>query len=512
MTMLREEAYQAARLGHDIKAKVLKRKVDINLYRSAFPDFPFEFVYLGKRAVMSQRSEIVEIYNKRDFKLRPNGWKIFRFENGWLIESNTKKISMILRNDRRCPSLAYALYYEGIVYDCKENKVFAGDWQVMESDFERPEVIEECIHKTLRVHTSAESFPKHPDFKYCYVCKKEYHKLRFHPGYRELCESCGKFNILKRDTTANLDGLVAVVTGGRQKIGYKTALKLLRCGATVISTTRYPAAARYNYLLEPDHGQWIDRLTIIKCDFRNRDDLYNLIEELKQLKPHILINNACQTVRPTKKYHDSITGLESRLSNLIEGTKRLLITDIEQSKLDVAFMSRTEGLGIKLNEYNDVDEDVSIREESAWRKTLDNIETDEILEVMLINQFAPTLIIQKVQPFMRGPKFIINVTAIEGSFTKGKEGGHHVHTNMCKAALNMLTRTLVEENDPEQWIYAVDPGFVSGVNILTESFPLKGEDAAARILDPIVCYYNGSPLPRGPNAWLWKDYKIVTEI
>lgn len=61
---------------------------------------------------------------------------------------------------------------------------------------------------------------------------------------------------------ANMTGMVCIVTGGRTKIGFRTALKLLRCGATVIVTTRFPVNAAEVYSKENDSNQWIKRLQV----------------------------------------------------------------------------------------------------------------------------------------------------------------------------------------------------------------------------------------------------------
>ena len=52
----------------------------------------------------------------------------------------------------------------------------------------------------------------------------------------------------RRLQTADLTGCVCIVTGGRVRIGFEIVLKLLRAGAQVLTTTRFPAdaAARYH--------------------------------------------------------------------------------------------------------------------------------------------------------------------------------------------------------------------------------------------------------------------------
>ena len=72
----------------------------------------------------------------------------------------------------------------------------------------------------------------------CYICKTEYTKMHFF--YDALCMPCAEFNYEKRFQTADLSGTVALITGSRVKIGYQATLMLLRAGATVVATTRFP--------------------------------------------------------------------------------------------------------------------------------------------------------------------------------------------------------------------------------------------------------------------------------
>ena len=100
----------------------------------------------------------------------------------------------------------------------------------------------------------------------CYICKKEYRTI--HPFYDALCPSCGDFNLHKRNQTTSLEGRTALITGARVKIGYHAAIKLLRAGARVIVTTRFPKDAADRYMREPDFAAWKDRLDIYGLDLR----------------------------------------------------------------------------------------------------------------------------------------------------------------------------------------------------------------------------------------------------
>ena len=133
--------------------------------------------------------------------------------------------------------------------------------------------------------------------KKCYVCKAEYRLV--HSFYDALCPPCAELNYEKRFQTADLRGRVALVTGARVKIGYQAALKLLRAGARVVATTRFPHDAARRYATEPDFPDWQDRLQVHGLDLRHSPSVEIfcslLGRDLGRLD--LLVNNACQTVR-----------------------------------------------------------------------------------------------------------------------------------------------------------------------------------------------------------------------
>ena len=144
-----------------------------------------------------------------------------------------------------------------------------------------------------------------PQLRSCYVCKGRFRQL--HHFYDQLCPSCATLNWEKRHQTADLAGKTAVVTGSRVKIGYQTCLKLLRAGATVIATTRFPNAAADTYRHEPDFHTWKDRLQIFGLDLRDVTGIEAFCRFLKiklaDTGLDILINNACQTIRRPRAYY-----------------------------------------------------------------------------------------------------------------------------------------------------------------------------------------------------------------
>src|SRR4030095_15210940 len=135
------------------------------------------------------------------------------------------------------------------------------------------------------------------ELQHCYVCKEKYTGI--HHFYDQLCPSCAELNYRKRTELADLRGRVALLTGGRVKIGYQAGLKLLRCGAHLIVTTRFPRDAAVRYSQEPDFTQWRDRLEIFGLDLRHTPSVEAFCHELLTTRTRLdfIINNACQTVR-----------------------------------------------------------------------------------------------------------------------------------------------------------------------------------------------------------------------
>ena len=358
----------------------------------------------------------------------------------------------------------------------------------------------------------------------CYVCKKVYDTDIILNTYNSMCLSCAYFNYSRKTLNTDLRETVAVVTGIRHKIGLQIVLKLLRNGCKVIGTTRFPNAAWYNYRLQPDFDEWCHRLVIYKCNFLKLDEVNRFINYLKYEEINILINNACQTIRMTQVCLDKIIKWDNLVLEI--GFDKYLekddIAEIAYDDIDDESYNKLisyndtareimypnwsdsdlkqiktilKNSGIVFNNFYDV-KDTEYK--SSWTQNMNELDPGEIMEVSLINQIVPTLLVNKLKPQMKGEKFIINVVALEGQFNC-KKIETHPHTNMCKAALNMMIRTLSEEDDKSLHAYAVDPGYVTGVNPQQDVYPLSAEDGASRILDPIIQYYNGTPLP---NEWV----------
>ncbi len=319
----------------------------------------------------------------------------------------------------------------------------------------------------------------------CYVCRESYRKLHFF--YHRLCPDCAEFNYQKRvEQPLDLTGRYAIVTGGRIKVGYQTALNLLRAGANVIVSSRFPANAATVYAAEPDYKDWADRLQLVGLDLLNLGRLENWIEEMNQRLPQldILVNNAAQTLWRPPEYYTSLLAVEQRLLPSLNNTRLLTGQSISQAQNLPAPI---------------LQEPADPREINSWMLELQEIPAREMLEAQVINSVAPAMLCSGLRPLLiKSPhpaRFIINVASAEGQFSYPLKTTTHAHTNMAKAGLNMLTRTSAKAYAQHNiYMNAVDVGWISPetpeplnqVKIAAGFVPpLDALDAAARIFDPI---------------------------
>ncbi|MEL6987194.1 MAG: SDR family NAD(P)-dependent oxidoreductase [Bacteroidota bacterium] len=374
----------------------------------------------------------------------------------------------------------------------------------------------------------------------CYVCKEEYSALHFF--YDTMCMDCGDFNYQKRFQRTDLSGQVVYITGARLKIGYYAAIMLLESGATVIVSTRFPVDAAKRYAKEKGFQEWGNRLHIYGLDLRHIPsvEIFCTYIEKTYDRLDIILNNAAQTVRRPPGFYAHLMEGESTTYSALGSNEQTLLNRYENFKkqlfhydeksldkeraLPVSWHDSGAGIGIhssaalsqlpysfdksiKAKEVfpeGKLDADlqqVDLRKTNSWRLRLGEIETSEMLEVQLVNSVAPFVIINRLISLMRkentGKKHIVNVTAMEGKFYRFKKADRHPHTNMAKAALNMMTHTSASDFAKDGiFMNAVDTGWVTDedpVNLAQfkqdkHDFqpPLDIVDGAARICDPFI--------------------------
>ncbi len=357
--------------------------------------------------------------------------------------------------------------------------------------------------------------------KVCYCCEKPYEQA--HSFYKEMCHECGEFNLLKRQQRTDLRGYRALVTGGRVKIGFETAKLLLEMGADVVITTRFPRDAYKRYEALHNFSEFKHHLQIIGVDFRNINSIHNLILYIKDKPLDILINNAAQTVRRPAPYYRHLLKdelLASPCENIIslygdeKKQQEQLFPHIVNQSLNSAAMSQLKLLpednicNPDIFPPGKLDKDgqqIDLRKMNSWMYQFEEIPILELYEVLQINLVAPVILTQQLMPLLMhsGRKsYVINVSAMEGNFFAPRKNSRHVHTNIAKAGLNMLTRTVSSHlKQFNIFMNSVDTGWITnekpnpqnlGPDKRKTIMAIDETDGAMRILDPIIRGIGGS--------------------
>ena len=382
----------------------------------------------------------------------------------------------------------------------------------------------------------------------CYICKQPYTLVD--AFYHQLCPECAALSHAKRDARTDLTGMRALLTGGRAKIGMYIALRLLRDGAHTTITTRFPRDAVRRFKNLPDSHEWIDRLKIVGIDLRDPAQVIGLAEDVAAAGPlDILINNAAQTVRRSAGAYQPLVDAElaplptdgpmpelvtfghtndqhpQALERSVAAHPVLAAAAARADQLTEMAMAPGSSSLARLADGTAIDAGglvPDLHHINSWTQHVQEVDPLEMLEVQLANTTAPFILISKLRASMAAStsrrKYIVNVSAMEGVFGRGYKGPGHPHTNMAKAAVNMLTRTSAREmfESDEILMTSVDTGWITDerphptkVRLAEEGFhaPLDLVDGAARVYDPIVRGEAGEDLfgvflkDYAPGAW-----------
>ncbi|WP_329521274.1 SDR family NAD(P)-dependent oxidoreductase [Spirillospora sp. NBC_01491] len=360
----------------------------------------------------------------------------------------------------------------------------------------------------------------------CYVCKAPYRDV--HADYHLLCPECAAENTARRHARCDLRGRRAIVTGGRVKIGFQVALKMLRDGAEVLVTTRFPRDAARRYAAVPDAADWLGRLHVHGVDLLDLPGVAGMLEAVHERFDHldILVNNAAQTIRRPAAYHREVRAAESEALagaaaaiDVAEGGRAVLEAGMAADPAVVAVRDGAAEALFPAGRTDETGQPLDLRDRNSWTLRLHEVDPAEWLEVQMVNAFAPFLLTARLRGLLESApspdRYVVQVSAMEGSFSREGKTVRHPHTNMAKASLNMLTRTAAADYAASGvHMNSVDTGWVTderphpGKLAQREAGfrpPLDVIDGAARVYDPIVRGLGGERM----SGLFLKDYRPV---
>lgn len=304
----------------------------------------------------------------------------------------------------------------------------------------------------------------------CYGCNAKTEQV--HSLYCYSCPKCGDLFHKMRAKSSNLGNKVALVIGGRTKLGHQVALKLLEAGATVFITTRFAKKAA-DLFQKYKNQSFAQRLIVLELDLQPnasgscQEQINSLVDSLKshpqnkQQRLDILINCAAQTIACRERQSE-----EER----------------NASK--------------QKNRYGDALH-VDSESKNSWGLQLEQVDEQELRDVFNVNVIGIWMLTVAMLPLLakcNSVPFIINVHAREGLLQTHKSR-FHAHTNAAKASLHMMTRMLCEQKyttkaGKEIAVHGVDPGWFSIDEYYEDKAPMQCPpldeiDAAARICYPI---------------------------
>jgi NAD(P)-dependent dehydrogenase (short-subunit alcohol dehydrogenase family) len=336
--------------------------------------------------------------------------------------------------------------------------------------------------------------------------------------YHLMCPPCATENRERRHARCDLTGRTAVVTGGRVKIGFHTALKLLRDGAEVIVTTRFPRDAARRFAAVPDADDWTGRLYVHGLDLLDLAGTLDFVALVGRRFAglDILVNNAAQTLYRPEAYHREVRAAESAA---LEGPAARIAIGAAPAATTAQRLPAGLDAFFPAGQVDETGQPLDLREVNSWVLSDADVSPHEWLQVHVVNAFAPFLLTSRLRPLMEASahpqRHVVQVSAMEGSYSRSGKTTRHPHTNMAKAALNMLVRTVAADYLTSGiHMNSVDTGWVTderphpnktAQRELGFRPPLDVVDGAARVYDPIVRGVRGAPV----SGQFLKDYRSV---